>query len=499
MKLLKFILFYLSICFGMVSCIENDFNAKDRLVSQKGKDGYIWYKFKYDGKYGIADEKGNILTLPKYDEIIYNSDGGFYELRAIADNREDTIIAIETKEHEKKVLLQQGVSKYGKDTLDDGRRFYYYTIRYEDEEKRFGAYDKQWNLIVPPIMEGSIVYREKETKQNGYSCSPKYEGEGVERFGVWMKIGDDYNILPFSICLNSDGEVAYVKEKMIYMNLYETISYRLDYETMESSTQHTGVHKCFMIYRDHILDFGAADKYAYMGMEDGDKKYFLRTITDRDHETYYYKLFVDKNYNISGSYYNYEQQLDFDGTPLIWSFYDDLKEQCDAYKKELSGMMRDEIDHDAILWSKLKKAVNNHFWNKKCNEDDAVQAYKKAHEPEIEQFEKKLASTLEYYNIKTQRGHTKMELPSSEGHSSTSDNDKAEDTQTIIVEHHRDPVPVQEWVDCMTCRGSGICQVCGGNGWLPSARTGTKSCYNCREGKCPTCGGNRGHYQTIFR
>ena len=29
--------------------------------------------------------------------------------------------------------------------------------------------------------------------------------------------------------------------------------------------------------------------------------------------------------------------------------------------------------------------------------------------------------------------------------------------QTIVVEHHRDPVPVQEWQQCQACYGSGQC------------------------------------------
>ena len=74
-------------------------------------------------------------------------------------------------------------------------------------------------------------------------------------------------------------------------------------------------------------------------------------------------------------------------------------------------------------------------------------------------------------------------------------------TQTVVVEHHRDPVPVQEWQQCPGCYGSGQCPMvqCGGSGWYYVGDRVT-TCSRCRgSGKCTTCAGKGGHYITVYR
>lgn len=69
-------------------------------------------------------------------------------------------------------------------------------------------------------------------------------------------------------------------------------------------------------------------------------------------------------------------------------------------------------------------------------------------------------------------------------------------TQTVVVEHHRDPIPVQEWQQCNVCLGDGKCHVCYGSGtnW-----NGNK-CITCNwSGKCTYCNGQGGRYQTVYR
>ena len=78
----------------------------------------------------------------------------------------------------------------------------------------------------------------------------------------------------------------------------------------------------------------------------------------------------------------------------------------------------------------------------------------------------------------------------------SNDNSNSE-TKTIVVEHHRDPVPVTEWVPCGACGfNPGVCQTCVGMGESASGRR----CISCRgTGKCHFCNGQGGRYQTVYR
>lgn len=80
-------------------------------------------------------------------------------------------------------------------------------------------------------------------------------------------------------------------------------------------------------------------------------------------------------------------------------------------------------------------------------------------------------------------------------------NSHREDESKIVVEHQRSQQPVNVWQSCGICLGSGNCTVCGGNGWIYSARAsdGRGDCYNCRDGRCPACGGERGRYVVEYR
>ena len=78
---------------------------------------------------------------------------------------------------------------------------------------------------------------------------------------------------------------------------------------------------------------------------------------------------------------------------------------------------------------------------------------------------------------------------------------KKQEEKTIVVEHHRDPVPVQEWQQCQACFGSGQCPYvkCGGSGWYYVGDNVT-TCSRCHgNGKCTICAGKGGHYITVYR
>ncbi len=84
---------------------------------------------------------------------------------------------------------------------------------------------------------------------------------------------------------------------------------------------------------------------------------------------------------------------------------------------------------------------------------------------------------------------------------SSSSNSETGTTQTVVVEHHRDQIPVQEWQQCPACYGSGQCSnvKCGGSGWYYIGDRAS-TCSMCHgSGKCSTCAGKGGHYITVYR
>ena len=84
---------------------------------------------------------------------------------------------------------------------------------------------------------------------------------------------------------------------------------------------------------------------------------------------------------------------------------------------------------------------------------------------------------------------------------STPQNNPQQEPQTIVVEHHRDPQPMQEWQQCPGCYGSGQCPYfqCGGSGWYYRGDKAV-TCSRCHgSGKCTTCAGKGGQYTTVYR
>lgn len=62
---------------------------------------------------------------------------------------------------------------------------------------------------------------------------------------------------------------------------------------------------------------------------------------------------------------------------------------------------------------------------------------------------------------------------------------------------YTETVPVQVWLPCGACNGSGQCQVCYGQGWT-YGYNGKKECSACHwTGKCTLCGGRGG--QNVVR
>ena len=79
------------------------------------------------------------------------------------------------------------------------------------------------------------------------------------------------------------------------------------------------------------------------------------------------------------------------------------------------------------------------------------------------------------------------------------DNDNYDDDHVRNGPIRRDPVPVQEWVPCTGCNGSGKCNNCNGTGQNLYS-TNYMECIGCGgSGRCEFCAGQGGHYETRFR
>ena len=108
--------------------------------------------------------------------------------------------------------------------------------------------------------------------------------------------------------------------------------------------------------------------------------------------------------------------------------------------------------------------------------------------------------------IKVETPQQNVAATSSSSKSNTSNNGNSKSgnsTQTVVVEHHRDPVPFQEWQACFACGGMGTmgCDGCGGSG---TKYRGDKleRCFRCNgQGliPCNVCYGNKGKYITVYR
>jgi len=86
-----------------------------------------------------------------------------------------------------------------------------------------------------------------------------------------------------------------------------------------------------------------------------------------------------------------------------------------------------------------------------------------------------------------------------------SEMDSEEDTESgpsqETTQQPRQLVPVQEWVPCGSCYGTGKCPQCNGTGQnFYNSSNPYEPCLTCgRAGRCVMCAGQGGHYQTFYR
>ena len=86
---------------------------------------------------------------------------------------------------------------------------------------------------------------------------------------------------------------------------------------------------------------------------------------------------------------------------------------------------------------------------------------------------------------------------------SSSKSNSGNNTTTIHVEHHHDPVPVQQWQACFACGGMGTmgCDNCGGSGtkYIGDRLHRCSRCNGRGIIPCNVCYGNKGQYITVYK
>ena len=105
-----------------------------------------------------------------------------------------------------------------------------------------------------------------------------------------------------------------------------------------------------------------------------------------------------------------------------------------------------------------------------------------------------------FANLEKSSSHTNSSVSNN---SSTSNSNSGNNTTTIHVEHHHDPVPVQQWQACFACGGMGTmgCTNCGGGGtkYIGDRLHRCSRCNGRGIIPCNVCYGNKGQYITVYQ
>lgn len=113
----------------------------------------------------------------------------------------------------------------------------------------------------------------------------------------------------------------------------------------------------------------------------------------------------------------------------------------------------------------------------------------------------KFTSDLSTLNVITQNGDVYLYKRSTPPSGATTcslikSRSKSNTTTTIVEQPQRQPQPMQVWVQCGLCNGSGQCHVCLGTG---RGAMSNGSCLICGySGRCTHCAGQGGHYEVQY-
>lgn len=140
---------------------------------------------------------------------------------------------------------------------------------------------------------------------------------------------------------------------------------------------------------------------------------------------------------------------------------------------------KDENKQEAIYWFKKGMDV---YWEQRGEEDEFCA--------------KRLRELAVYYHPgdKTNQSNSSSASTSSKSsNTSTSSNSSNNSTPARQLQ------PVQEWIPCIGCGGTGLCTYCQGKGkrWYGNSY---EDCITCHGNMyCQQCYGRKGYYTTVYR
>lgn len=488
-KVLLFIIFAAYLCniHAQLSDITKTLHVED--------DGFVWYELKKNELYGASNVEGKTIVPINYSNISYycqdrdeyneHKPTGVHYFEVEEDEytgvytREGTMV-IPTSKHFTFVILQNLDDKWywnvdddsgeglldirGREIISTKKGYKYIQIfkSYEsncpihiliEKNDYTGVCDLNGNVIITPDKyKGCRIdynYLKVRLPNNKWKTLPavKINQNSNFDFNIFDKLHYNYSKDPDKILAVPTGQVYNVKSDGTYMNVYTTDKKQLLFSSR--------------IYKQIDIVSGEGQNYCFK---------------------------VSKS-NTGGLY----GIVDKNGKEIV---------PCEMEALESAGT------------GYLKYKING-FWGLMDYAGkiliDTDRGYTSI--GDFKTFNKRFPYTMAGYKGECdatgkQLSKIKVEAPqqsvaSSSSSSTSSSTSRTGTTQTVVVEHHRDPIPMQEWQACFGCGGMGTmgCHSCGGSGtkYIGDRLHRCGLCNGRGIIPCNVCYGNKGKYITVYK
>ena len=465
-------------------------------------DGFVWYELEKNGSYGANNVEGKCIIPIKYSDISYRledySDGDYdnhpkqvhyFEVEEDdeytgAYTREGTLI-ISTNSHYTDIFLQHEDDKW--------------CWNVEDDSGNEGLLDIKGNIIIPT----SKGYENVQIFKSYIESCPIH-------ISFYL---DDYN----GIC-DLDGNIIIAPDKYKECRLdYTSLKVRTtndEWKTIPLTTkvnQNTrfdykpfdNIYYKFKDEPDKILKAPNGQVYhvksdgTFMNVYTSDRKKLLVSsrlykqidIVSDQNQNWCYKVSNSKSGGSCGL-------LDKNGKVIVSC-------ELDALEVAGNGFLRFKI---GSFWGVMNYA------GKIIIPTD--RGYTKI--GNYVSFTKRFPYEMAGYkgecnNLGVQVSKIKVATPvSQQTQTATTQTTTQKETTSqkqeekkVIIEHRRDPIPVQQWQACFACGGMGTmgCDFCGGSG-TKYIGDNLRRCSRCNgQGiiPCNVCFGNKGKYITVYQ
>ena len=188
------------------------------------------------------------------------------------------------------------------------------------------------------------------------------------------------------------------------------------------------------------------------------------------------------------------------GGPYFW-FIESVENELDSYRSN-DDYKYYSLCYSFIVYNKSGNIIDTSefYINYKYNESDKeyMYNYETYDSDELEDIIKSdIENKINNYITKIARSRNNESL------NNNSNSNKSSSTSTKQAPSKKPKTrtisePVQEWRDCTSCLGSGLCQYCGGSGviYYPN---GPQQCAACGGfGRCSICAGRGGEYHVEY-